>query len=334
MLNKETMNEFRNNMKEKESGRYFKSIYVNKDESEIFVLIRHAMKYIFSGNKYISSGIDKKPLIVVFSKYTSIYDVYKTIHSIEGYENFEYMVQRYKKLTIDDFADYMMFSEKMNSSCELSAVVFETDDMISPDYLNLKEFGLTFEIPIYVPTVFSDKKENEEPKQEEHGIDSEHEKFMDDVIRLKERIVLENPGPFTTIKIITSLLGRFGSYDKFFKTTFVTPTEQIIAIHSWFVLSITISLLEYEETDGDRSLYNCFEEVYNNSIEAPSEILKMATGYILNNHINTSNTDRENFDSVKELYETFTEFVNSMDFVKYNDFIQPIIFDMMLFFTE
>ena len=177
MLNKEMMKEFRNNMKEKESGRYFKRICVNKDESELFIMIRHAMKNI-------SSGIDKKPLIVVFSKYTSIYDVYNTIHSIEGYENFEFMVQRYEKLTTDDFADYMMFSEKMNSSCELSAVVFETYHIVSPDYL--KEFGLTFKIPIYVPTVFGDKKENQEPKEEEQDIDSEHEKFMDEVIQLKD----------------------------------------------------------------------------------------------------------------------------------------------------
>lgn len=326
------MNEFRNNMKEKESGRYFKSIYVNKDESEIFVLIRHAMKYIFSGNKYISSGIDKKPLIVVFSKYTSIYDVYKTIHSIEGYENFEYMVQRYEKLTTDDFADYMMFSEKMNSSCELSAVVFETDDMISPDYL--KEFGLTFEIPIYVPTVFGDKNENEEPKQEEHDIDSEHEKIMDEVIQLKNLISSENPGQFVAFNIITSLMETASSLDSFFKTTFTTPMEQIVGIQSWFVLAINISLQRYERADGDDSLYDCVKELHDESTKAPCKILEMSTDYILNHHIHSDNSDQVNFNILKEFYVTFTEFVNSMDFVKYNDFIQPIIFDMIRFFTE
>lgn len=326
------MNEFRNNMKEKESGRYFKSIYVNKDESEIFVLIRHAMKYIFSGNKYISSGIDKKPLIVVFSKYTSIYDVYKIIHSIERYENFEFMVQRYEKLTTDDFADYMMFSEKMNSSCELSAVVFETDDMISPDYL--KEFGMTFEIPIYVPTVFGDKKENEEPKEEEQDIDSEHEKFMDEVIQLKDRIRSENPGPITTFTILSALSETAENIDKFFKTTFISPMEQIIGIHSWFVLSIAMSLQKYERADGDDSLYDCVKKLHDESTKAPCKILEMSTDYILNHHIHSDNSDQVNFNILKELYETFTEFVNSMDFVKYNDFIQPIIFDMMRFFTE
>lgn len=331
MLNKEMMNEFRNNMKEKESGRYFKSIYVNKDESEIFVLIRHAMKYIFSGNKYISSGIDKKPLIVVFSKYTSIYDVYKIIHSIERYENFEFMVQRYEKLTTDNFADYMMFSEGMNSSCELSAVVFETDDMISPDYL--KEFGMTFEIPIYVATVFGDKNENKEPKQEEHDIDSEHEKFMDEVIQLKNLISSENPGPFGTFAIISSLLGS-SSLDSFFKTTFTTPMEQIVGIHSWFVLSIGLSLEKYETSNGDQSLYNCFKELYDESYMTSCEILKMTSSFIMDKYISLSNTDQENFYIVKELYETFTEFVNTMDFLKYNDFIQPIIFDMIKFFTE
>lgn len=332
MLNKEMMNEFRNNMKEKESGRYFKSIYVNKDESEIFVLIRHAMKYIFSGNKYISSGIDKKPLIVVFSKYTSIYDVYKIIHSIERYENFEFMVQRYEKLTTDDFADYMMFSEKMNPSCELSAVVFETDDMVSPDYL--KEFGLTFEIPIYVPTVFGDKKENEEPKQEEHDIDYEHEKFMDEVIQLKNLILSENPGPFATFNIITSLMETASSLDLFFKSTFTTPMEQIVGIHSWFALAISFSLQKYKTADGDDSLYDCVKELHDESTKAPCKILEMSTDYILNHHIHSDNSDQVNFNILKEFYETFTEFVNSMDFVKYNDFIQPIIFDMMRFFTE
>ena len=332
MLNKEMMNEFRNNMKEKESGRYFKSIYINKDESEIFVLIRHAMKYIFSGNKYISSGIDKKPLIVVFSKYTSIYDVYKIIHSIERYENFEFMVQRYEKLTIDEFADCMMFSEKMNLSCELSAVVFDTTDMISPDYL--KEFGLTFEIPIYVPTVFGDKKENEEPKEEEHDIDSEHEKFMDEVIRLKDRIGSENPGPITTFTMLSALSETAENFDKFFKTNFISPMEQIIGIHSWFVLSIAMSLQKYEKADGDRSLYNCFEELYDESTKLSCEILKMPVDFIMNHYIRVTNSDQENFNSIKELYETFTEFVNTMDFVKYNDFIQPIIFDMIKFFTE
>ena len=332
MLNKEMMNEFRNNMKEKESGRYFKSIYVNKDESEIFVLIRHAMKYIFSGNKYISSGIDKKPLIVVFSKYTSIYDVYKIIHSIERYENFEFMVQRYEKLTTDNFADYMMFSEGMNSSCELSAVVFETDDMVSPDYL--KEFGLTFEIPIYVPTVFGDKKENEEPKQEEQDIDSKHEKFMDEVIQLKDRISLENPGPFATFTILTASLKTASSLDLFFKTTFTTPTEQIVGIQSWFALAIGLSLQKYEMSDGDVSLYDCIKKLHDESTNAPCKILEMSTDYILRHHIHSDNSDRVNYDIVKELYETFMDFVLSMDFVKYNDFIQPIIFDMMKFFTE
>lgn len=52
------MNEFRNNMKEKESGRYFKRICVNKDESELFIMIHHAMKNI-STDKY------KKPLITM-----------------------------------------------------------------------------------------------------------------------------------------------------------------------------------------------------------------------------------------------------------------------------
>ena len=332
MLNIEMMNEFRNNMKEKESGRYFKSIYVNKDESEIFVLIRHAMKYIFSGNKYISSGIDKKPLIVVFSKYTSIYDVYKIIHSIERYENFEFMVQRYEKLTTDNFADYMMFSEKMNSSCELSAVVFETDDMVSPDYL--KEFGLTFEIPIYVPTVFSDKKENEEPKQEEQDIDSEHEKFMDEVIQLKDRISLENPGAFATFTILTATMKTASSLDLFFKTTFTTPAEQIVGIQSWFALAIGLSLQKYEISDGDVSLYDCIKKLHDESTNAPCKILEMSTDYILCHHIHSDNSDRVNFNILKELYETFMDFVLSMDFVKYNDFLQPIIFDMMKFFTE
>lgn len=332
MLNKEMMNEFRNNMKEKESGRYFKSIYVNKDESEIFVLIRHAMKYIFSGNKYISSGIDKKPLIVVFSKYTSIYDVYKIIHSIERYENFEFMVQRYEKLTTDDFADYMMFSEKMNPSCELSAVVFETDDMVSPDYL--KEFGLTFEIPIYVPTVFGDKKENEEPKEEEHDIDSEHEKFMDEVIKLKDRIWSENPGPFATFNIITSLLETAPSLDLFFKSTFTTPMEQIVGIQSWFTLAISFSLQKYERADGDASLYDCVKELHDESTKAPCKILEMSTDYILNHHIHPDNSDQVNFNILKEFYVTFMDFIVSMDFIKYNDFLQPIIFDMMKFFTE
>ena len=322
MLNKEMMNEFRNNMKEKESGRYFKSIYVNKDESELFIMIRHAMKNI-------SSGIDKKPLIVVFSKYTSIYDVYKTIHTIEGYGNFEFMVQRYEKLTTDDFADYMMFSERMNSSCELSAVVFETDDMVSPDYL--KEFGLTFEIPIYVPTVFGDKKENEEPEQD---IDSEHEKFMDEVIQLKDRISLENPGAFATFTILSATLKTASSLDLFFKTTFTTPAEQIVGIQSWFALAIGLSLQKYEISDGDVSLYDCIKKLHDQSTNAPCKILEMSTDYILRHHIHSDNSDRVNFNILKELYETFMDFVLSMDFVKYNDFLQPIIFDMMEFFTE
>ena len=325
MLNKEMMNEFRNNMKEKESGRYFKRIWVNKDESELFTMIRHAMKNI-------SSGIDKKPLIVVFSKYTSIYDVYKTIHTIEGYGNFEFMVQRYEKLTTDDFADYIMFSERMNSSCELSAVVFETDDMVSPDYL--KEFGLTFEIPIYVPTVFGDKKENEEPKQEEQDIDYEHEKFMDEVIQLKDRISSENPGAFATFTIISATLKTASSLDLFFKTTFTTPVEQIVGIQSWFALAIGLSLQKYEISDGDVSLYDCIKELHDESTNAPCKILEMSIDYILRHHIHSDNSDRVNYDIVKELYETFMELVLSMDFVKYNDFLQPIIFDMMKFFTE
>ena len=322
MLNKEMMNEFRNNMKEKESGRYFKSIYVNKDESELFIMIRHAMKNI-------SSGIDKKPLIVVFSKYTSIYDVYKTIHTIEGYGNFEFMVQRYEKLTTDDFADYMMFSERMNSSCELSAVVFETDDMVSPDYL--KEFGLTFEIPIYVPTVFGDKKENEEPEQD---IDSEHEKFMDEVIQLKDRISSENPGAFATFTILAATMKTASSLDLFFKTTFTTPAEQIVGIQSWFALAIDFSLQKYERADGDDSLYDCVKELHDESTKAPCKILEMSTDYILNHHIHLDNSDQVNFNILKEFYVTFMDFVVSMDFVKYNDFIQPIIFDMIRFFTE
>ena len=325
MLNKEKMNEFRNNMKEKESGRYFKRICVNKDESELFIMIRHAMKNI-------SSGIDKKPLIVVFSKYTSIYDVYKTIHTIEGYGNFEFMVHRYEKLATDDFADYMMFSERMNSSCELSAVVFETDDMVSPDYL--KEFGLTFEIPIYVPTVFGDKKENEEPKQEEQNIDSEHEKFMDEVIQLKDRISLENSGAFATFTIISATMKTASYLDLFFKTTFTTPAEQIVGIQSWFALAIGLSLQKYEISDGDVSLYDCVKELHDESTNAPCKILEMPADYILRHHIHSDNSDRVNYDIVKELYETFMDFVLSMDFVKYNDFIQPIIFDMMKFFTE
>ena len=278
MLNEEMINEFKNNMKEKENGRYFKRIWVNKDESELFIMIRHAMKNI-------SSGIDKKPLIVVFSKYTSIYDVYKIIHSIERYENFEFMVQRYEKLTTDNFADYMMFSEGMNSSCELSAVVFETDDMISPDYL--KEFGMTFEIPIYVPTVFGDKNENEEPKQEEHDIDSKHEKFMDEVIQLKNLISSENPGPFGTFAIVSSLLGS-SSLDSFFKTNFTTPMEQIVGIHSWFVLSIGLSLEKYETSNGDQSLYNCFKELYDESYMTSCEILKMTSSFIMDKYISLS----------------------------------------------
>lgn len=325
MLNKEMMNEFRNNMKEKESGRYFKRICANKDESELFTMIRHAMNNI-------SSSINKKPLIVVFSKYTSIYDVYKTIHTIEGYGNFEFMVQRYKKLATDDFADYMMFSEKMNSSCELSAVVFETNDMVSPDYL--KEFGLTFKIPIYVPTVFDDKKENEEPKQEEQNIDSEHEKFMDEVIQLKDRISSENPGAFATFTILSATLKTASSLDLFFKTTFTTPAEQIVGIQSWFALAIGLSLQKYKISDGDVSLYDCIKKLHDESINAPCKILEMSTDYILYHHIHSDNSDRVNFNILKELYETFMDFVLSMDFVKYNDFIQPIIFDMMKFFTE
>lgn len=325
MLNKEKMNEFRNNMKEKESGRYFKRIYVNKDESELFTMICHAMKNI-------SSGINKKPLIVVFSKYTSIFDVYKTIHTIEGYGNFEFMFQRYEKLATDDFADYMMFSERMNSSCELSAVVFETDDMVSPDYL--KEFGLTFKIPIYVPTVFGDKKENEEPKQEEQDINSEHEKFMDEVIQLKNLISSENPGPFAAFNIITSLMETASSLDSFFKTTFTTPMEQIAAIQSWFALAINLSLQKYERADGDDSLYDCVKELHDESTKAPCKILEMSTDYILNHHIHSDNSDQVNFNILKEFYVTFMDFVVSMDFLKYNDFIQPIIFDMIEFFTE
>ena len=64
------------------------------------------------------------------------------------------------------------------------------------------------------------------------------------------------------------------------------------------------------------------------------EILKMTSSFIMDKYISLSNTDQENFYIVKELYETFTEFVNTMDFLKYNDFIQPIIFDMIKFFTE
>lgn len=325
MLNKEMMNEFRNNMKEKESGRYFKRICVNKDESELFIMIRHAMKNI-------SSGIDKKPLIVVFSKHTSIYDVYKTIHIIEGYGNFEFMVQRYEKLATDDFVDYIVFSERMNSSCELSAVVFETDDMISPDYL--KEFGLMFKIPIYVPTVFGDKKENEKPKQEEQDIDSKHEKFMDEVIQLKDRISLENPGAFATFTILSATLKTASSLDLFFKTTFTTPAEQIVGIQSWFALAIGLSLQKYEISDGDVSLYDCIKKLHDESINAPCKILEMSTDYILYHHIHSDNSDRVNFNILKELYETFMDFVLSMDFVKYHDFLQPIIFDMMKFFTE
>ena len=319
------MNEFRNNMKEKESGRYFKRIYVNKDESELFTMICHAMKNI-------SSGINKKPLIVVFSKYTSIFDVYKTIHTIEGYGNFEFMFQRYEKLATDDFADYMMFSERMNSSCELSAVVFETDDMVSPDYL--KEFGLTFKIPIYVPTVFGDKKENDEPKQEEQDIDYEHEKFMDEVIQLKDRISTENSGAFATFTILSATMKTASSLDLFFKTTFTTPAEQIVGIQSWFALAIGLSLQKYEISDGDVSLYDCIKKLHDESTNAPCKILEMSTDYILRHHIHSDNSDRVNYDIVKELYETFMELVLSMDFVKYNDFIQPIIFDMMKFFTE
>ena len=325
MLNKEMMNEFKNKMKEKESGRYFKRIWVNKDESELFIMIRHAMKNI-------SSGIDKKPLIVVFSKYTSIYDVYKTIHTIEGYENFEFMYQRYEKLATDDFADYMMFSERVNPSCELSAVVFETDDIVSPDYL--KEFGLTFEIPIYVSTVFGDMNDDEEPKEEEQDIDSIHEKFMDEVIRLKDQISSENPAPITAFTILSTLSETAENFDKFFKTTFISPIEQLIGIHSWFVLSIALSLQKYEVGNGDVSLYNCVKELHDESTKVACKILEMSTEYILSHHIHTTNTDQENFNNVKELYETFTEFVNTMDFVKYNDFIQPIVFDMIKFFTE
>ena len=274
----------------------------------------------------------KKPLIVIIGTKTKPYDIYKIIHSIENSDKCEYMVQSFTEVTIENFCDYLDFSEKMNLRCKLSAIIVETGDSTLTDFFNLIN---QIKAPVY-----STNMVDEELLKGDSNDD--HERLIDDIQHFADTITEKHIEFFGIITAFIALNHPVKSLDGFFKFSFQEPKERLLVIYELTSFCISISLSNFVESDGDMSIYHFMEDLYGDGTDESTSkysSLIMVAQYIMRNLLSKNKTDRENFESIKKFYETFSEYIfdemnGVVNYKKYNDFLQPIIHELFPFFDK
>ena len=305
------------------------SLYIQKGEVKMMNLSELIKKAVNEAND--ENG--KKPLIVIIDTKTKPYDIYKIIHNIENSDKCEYMVQSFTEVTIENFCDYSDFSEKMNPRCKLSAIIVETGDSTLTDFFNLIN---QIKAPVY-----STNMVDEELLKGDSNDD--HEKLIDDIQHFADTITKKHIEFFGIITALIALNHPVKTLDSFFKSSFQEPKERLSVIYELTSYCISISLSNFVESNGDMSIYHFMKDLYDDGIDEGdvsnySSII-MVTQYIIRNLLSEKKTDRENFESLKKFYETFSEYVFAdmhgvVNYKKYNDFLQPIIHELFPFFDK